>query len=166
MYSLLLRKALPFALTFILGSIIGGLFKSVVDFSGPSAGRARAFYYGYGEGHSCRMRFQRRNLVAESKPLNILSKPDATMSMGADSLRRGTGVGVMALVTFGADGKVKGVKSACFLSACGKYAEGEVYGDILEAVSNAASQIQFEPETVNSVPVTVTREVEIRVTFN
>jgi hypothetical protein len=165
MYSLLLRKALPFALTFILGSLVGGLFKSV-GFGGPNAGRARAFHYGYGEGHSCRMRFQRRNLVAESKSLNILSKPDATMSVGADSLRRGTGVGVMALVTFGADGKVQGVESASLLSACGKYKGDEVSGDILEAVSNAASQIQFEPETVNSVPVTVTREVEIRVAFN
>jgi hypothetical protein len=29
-------------------------------------------------------------------------------------------------------------------------------------MARAARQIQFEPETVNSVPVTVTREVEIR----
>ncbi|HEV7889059.1 MAG TPA: hypothetical protein VGP08_00400 [Pyrinomonadaceae bacterium] len=165
MYSLLLRKALPFALTFILGSLVGGLFKSV-GFGGQSFKSARAYHYGYGEGHSCRMRFQRRNLVAESKPLNILFKPGATMSVGADSLRRGTGVGVMALVTFGADGTVKGVESGSLLSTCGKDRVGEVSGDMLEAISNAASQIQFEPETVNSVPVTVTREVEIRVTFN
>ena len=165
MYSLLLRKALPFALTFIIGSLVGGLFKSV-GFGGPSAGNTRAFRYSYGGRHSCRMRFQPRNLVAESKPLNILFKPDATMSVGADSLRRNTDVGVMALVTFGADGKVKGVESGSLMSACGKYRVGEVSGDMLEAVSNAASQIRFEPETVNSVPVTVTREVEIRVAFN
>jgi hypothetical protein len=166
MYSLLLRKALPFALTFIIGSLVGGLFKSVVGFDGPSAGHARAFHYGYGEGHSCRMRFQRRNLVAESKPLNILSKPDATMSVGADSLRRGTGVRVLAVVTFGADGKVQGVESATLLSTCGKYMGDEATGELLEAVKRAAAQIQFEPETVNSVPVTVVRETEIDVTFN
>lgn len=165
MYSLLLKKALPFALTLIIGSLIGGLFKSFVP-GGQSYNHPRAFYYGYGEGHSCRMRFQRRNLVAESKPLKILYQPNASMTIRRDSLRRGTGVNVLAVVTFGADGKVQGVESGSLLSACGLYKTGEASGDILEAVRKAAMQIQFEPETVNGMPVTVVKEVEISVMFN
>lgn len=166
MYSLLLRKALPFALTFILGSLVGGLFKAV-GFGG-GASNARSYFYGYGDGHghSCRMRYKRRYLVAESKPLAILNVPDAAMSVGANSLRRGTGVRVLAVVTFGADRNVQGVESANLLSACGKYKGDEVDGDILEAVKRAAKQIQFEPETADGVPVTVTREVEIDVALN
>src|SRR3954470_11577140 len=103
MCSLLLKKAIPFALTFVLGSFIGGLFKSFVP-GGQSTNHARAYYYGYGEGHSCRMRARRSYLVAESKPLNILYQPNASVSIRRDSLRRGTGVNVLAVVTFGADG--------------------------------------------------------------
>src|SRR5215212_5047477 len=106
MYSLLLRKALPFALTFILGSLVGGLFKAA-GFGGQSAGNARAFRYSYGGRHSCRMRFQRRDLVAESKPLTILFKPDARRP---DELRGTDKEGIRSLsvnVTFGADGKVQ-----------------------------------------------------------
>jgi hypothetical protein len=167
MYSLLLKKAIPFALTLVLGSFVGGLFKSF-GIGGQKTEPARAYFDAYGEGHrhSCRMRYRGRDLVAETKPLNILFKPDAAMSVGRNSLRRGTDVRVMALVTFGADGKVQGVESGNLLSACGKYNVGEVSGDVLEAVRNAASQIQFEPETVDGVPVTVVRETEIRVTLN
>ena len=88
------------------------------------------------------------------------------MPVRRDSLRRGTGVNVLAVVTFGADGKVQGVESGSLLSACGLYKMGEVSGDMLEAVRKAAMQIQFEPETVNGMPVTVVKEVEISVMFN
>lgn len=167
MYSLLLRKALPFALTFILGSLVGGLFKAVGVGDG-GASNARSYFYGYddGHGHSCRMRARRRYLVAESKPLNILYTPDATWSVPRDSLRRGTDVHVMAVVIFGADGKVQGVESANLISACGKYKGDEVDGESLEAVKRAAAQIRFEPETVDGVPVTVVRETNIRVALN
>jgi len=165
MYSLLLRKALPFALTFILGSLVGGLFRSS-GFGGRGDYEARSFRHSHGGGHSCRMRFQRRNLVAESKPLNIINVPDASVSAGPNSLRRGTGVRVMALATFGADGKVRGVESGNYVSACGRYKGEEVSAEFLEAVRDAASRIKFEPETVDGVPVTVTRETEIIVMLN
>jgi hypothetical protein len=165
MYSLLLKKALPFALTLVLGSFIGGLFKSFI----PGARRAepaRSYFYGYGEGRSGCKHARSRYLVAESKPLNILYQPNASVPIRRDSLRRGTGVNVLAVVTFGADGKVQGVESGSFLSACGMYKTGEVSGDVLDAVRNAAMQIQFEPEIVNGMPVTVVKEVEISVMFN
>lgn len=147
MYSLLLRKALPFALTFILGSLVGGLFKSV-GFGGLSAGNARSFRYNHGERHSCRMRFQRRDLVAESKPLNITFQPDADGKLISQEPYRY----IRVSVTFGADGKVQKVERLQYL----------LPDSILKAAEDAARRIQFEPETVNGVPVTVTRDIDIR----
>ncbi|MFL6282863.1 MAG: hypothetical protein ACJ74Q_06810, partial [Pyrinomonadaceae bacterium] len=140
-----------------LGSIIGGLFKAAVGFGGPSAERTRAFHYGYGEGHSCRMRFQRRNLVAESKPLNILYQPDACGScvpgMKAGGLRS-----LPVIVTFGSDGKVQYVESVKDWRIRTPEIDNKAVWGVLE---DAARGIQFVPETVNGLPVTVTREVEI-----
>ena len=159
MYSLLLRKALPFALTFILGSLVGGLFKAVGI--GGGASNARSYFYGYGDGHghSCRMRYKRRYLVAESKPLLITFKPDARLPVDLKPTDAVSERDLPALVTFGADGRVQKVARP----------EARVLGEGLypfdewwQAVESAAWQIKFEPETVNGVPVTVTREVEIR----
>lgn len=162
MYSCLLKKALPFTLTFVFGAALGGFF----GLFGHSGKKAESWSYTrtYEFGHHCRM--HRRNLVAESKPLSILNVPGAAMTVERNSLRRGTGERVIAAVIFGADGKVQGVESADLMSACGKYRIGEVSGDMLSAVKRAAMQIQFEPETVDGVPVTVTREVGIDVALN
>lgn len=151
MYSLLLRKALPFALTFILGSLVGGLFKSI-GFGGPSVGDARAFRYSHGGRHSCRMRFQPRNLVAESKPLQILDKPSPWWAWGD----AGSPAPVRVLVKFGADGRVQNVEQLDHF---------ELPREIAETAKKAAWRIQFEPETVNGVPVSVTKEVEINFMF-
>src|SRR5215213_2574657 len=166
MYSLLLRKALPFALTFILGSLVGGLFKSV-GFGGLSAGNARAFRYSYGGRHSCRMRFQRRDLVAESKPLAILNVPDATWpddfkpdaSWSGKFEKSYKFPGAWVSVTFGADGKVQRVEPSDE-----RYPSLGAEGDrvVWECMARAARQIRFEPETVDGVPITVTRDVEIQ----
>jgi hypothetical protein len=163
MYLFLLKKALPFALTFVVGSALGGLtwLSGGAGKKAEAARVTRTYDFPGGCGKA-----RRYKLVAESKPLQITFKPDALMPVGPDSLRKGTGVRVLAVVTFGADGKVQGVESASLLSACGKYRGDEVAGDILGAVKRAAAQIQFEPETVDGVPVTVTREVEMSVTFN
>jgi hypothetical protein len=165
--SFVLKKALPFVLTLIIGSLIGGLFKSFVP-GGQSYNHPRAFYYGYGEGHSCRMRARQRYLVAESKPLLITFKPNASWP---DDFRPDASwpgeykagykfPGAWVSVTFGADGKVQRVEP----SVDNPYPSLGAKGDkvVWERMERAARQIQFEPETVNSVPVTVTREVEIR----
>ena len=162
MYWFLLKKALPFTLTFIFGAMLSGLlglFGSSEKQAGSVLG-TRTYEFG----SRCRMR--RHRLVAESKPLLITFTPDAVVSVGPQSLRQGTGVRVLAVVTFGANGKVQAVESASLLSACGKYKGDEVSGEMLEAVKRAATQIQFEPETIDGVPVTVTREVGIFVTFS
>jgi hypothetical protein len=149
MYSLLLRKALPFALTFILGSLVGGLFKAV-GVGGRGAGHPRAFYYGYGEGHghSCRMRARQRYLVAESKPLKITFQPDAFNQTTFQE----PFTFVPLSVKFGADGTIQGVEQL----------QPSLPDWMAKEAAKAARQIQFEPETVNGVPVTVTSRVEIR----
>jgi hypothetical protein len=152
MYSLLLKKAIPFALTFILGSLVGGLFrKSQAVFNGRlvlqdevsdlSLGRAP-------HGRSGCKHLRGRYLVAESKPLKILFQPDADYKLVSQEPYKY----VRVSVTFGADGKVQKVEQLQPL----------LPDVILKAAEDAARQIQFEPEMVNGLPVTVTREVDIR----
>jgi hypothetical protein len=156
MYSLLLKKAIPFALTFILGSLVGGLFKAV-GVGGRTEAPARFYGYGEGHGHSCRMHARQRYLVAESKPLTILFKPDACGScvpeMKAGGLRS-----LPVIVTFGSDGKVQYVESVKDWRIRTPEIDNKAVWGVLE---DAARGIQFVPETVNGLPVTVTREVEI-----
>lgn len=155
MYSFLLKKALPFALTFVFGALLGGLSGLC---GGPekraeSALGTRTYDYG----GRCRMR---RRLVAETRPLSILSTPDALLPRaavpgeGADPVAR-------VRVTFGADGKVQEVTplKSRFPAQGGNLVELK---EAWEAAEDAARRIRFTPETVNGLPVTVAREVEIR----
>jgi hypothetical protein len=168
MHSYLLKKLLPFALTFIVGTFIGGLFKS---HTGPATwtwaerspvGGGLAPGYGYGRG--CRMR--RHDLVAETKPLLILFKPDAIWPKDLNrDLPWWPNIpesyvfpGAKVRVTFGADGRVQRVEPSDE-----PHPSLGAKGDkiVWECMARAARNIQFEPEMVNSVPVTVTRDVEI-----
>jgi hypothetical protein len=139
--SLLLKKALPFALTFVVGTALGGL----TWLFGGSEKKTETIVVTrtYEFGSRCRMRHK---LVAESKPLEILSVPDVRYpSYAFDS--------VHVTVTFGADGKVREVEPLMPL----------VSEPLFESVERAARQIQFKPELVNGVPVSVERNVTIRV---
>jgi hypothetical protein len=154
MHSHLLKKALPFTLTLILGAGLAGMFKphrpktlmwTWPEHSTPLLGREGPFDGLHEHRHSCDMR--RRYLVAESKPLVILFKPDAIYPRVAGGYRDSVWVNV----TFGADGKVQKVEQLQTL----------LPDSMLKAVERAARQIQFTPETVNSVPVSVTKDIEI-----
>jgi hypothetical protein len=166
MFSHLLKRVIPFTLTFILGATIGGFFKMFRTGETRSVGvftSYRAYEYNYGMGRGCD---HHRNLVAESKPLVILFKPDARWPRGL--LRSEEGVSpVRVRVTFGADGKVQQVEpgSSCVIAAQQDWsATSKEPGKtaVWAAVERAARQIQFEPETINSIPVSVTKDVEIR----
>jgi hypothetical protein len=142
MYWFLLKKALPFTLTFIFGAMLSGLaglFWTLEKRTGAVlTTRTHEF------GKRCRMR--RQHLVAESKPLHILDKPAALYYIP------GTGTkSVRVKVTFGADGKVQKVK----------HLQPLLPEEMLKAVERAARQITFTPETINSMHVTVEKEVEI-----
>jgi hypothetical protein len=140
MYLFLLRKALPFTLTFIFGAALSGL----VGFFGSSEKQAGSVLgtRTYEFGSRCRMR---RKLVAETKPLVILFKPAARYPSGAGMKS------VRVNVTFGSDGKVSRVEPL----------QPSLPAAMSEAVERAARGIEFTPETLNSVPVSVEKEIEI-----
>jgi hypothetical protein len=169
MYSHLLKKALPFTLTLVVGTALGGLF-GLGRSESPSwaswHGGRREFGFGERRGHDhCRMR--RRYLVAESKPLVILSTPEARLPFspgrGAESPSP-----ARVLVTFGADGNVQAVEplDSRSIDAFRDWPSSGRDPVTLAwaAVEGAARQIRFEPETINGMPVSVTKEVEIRLT--
>ena len=156
MLSLLLKKALPFSLTFLVGTaVVGGLAWLV----GGSGKKEEAVLvtrtYDFQSRCGARSR-QHRHLVAESEPLTILFKPDARYPLAPEGR-------VRVNVTFGADGEVKAVMplASWFHSRDEDLVRVKAMWD---AVEGAARQIRFMPETVDGVPVTVARDVEIRFT--
>ena len=161
MYSILLKKALPFTLTFVFGAALGG-FGALFGAAEKGAG-ALSFKREYGR-RACRARGQK--LVAETKPLVVLFKPDALLPRPLGRADDGPG-SARALVTFGADGKVQAVEPLDERSVAA-WREWPATGKepapstAWAAVERAARQIKFLPETINGMPVSVTKEVEIR----
>lgn len=150
MYWFLLKKALPFTLTFIFGAALS----AVTGLFGTSEKQAESIIVTRTYEFNSRCRVRRQHLVAESKPLNILFKPNARYPLAPDG-------GVRVNVTFGADGEVKAVKplASWFHGRDEDLVRMEA---MWEAVEAAARQIRFTPETINGLPVSVEREVEIR----
>src|SRR2546423_1113639 len=163
MHSCLLKKLLPFALTFVVGAFIGGLFKT--HGTGPAVwtweSRSTPLLgqegpLGYDRHRSCRM--YRRDLVAETKPLVILFKPDARWPREVDV---GKGLSTeWVRVTFGADGKVQQVESV-YNPWKSKALPGTNEAAVWDSIERAAREIRFTPEIINGMPVSVTKEVEI-----
>jgi hypothetical protein len=109
----------------------------------------------------------RRDLVAETKPLVILFKPDAVWPKDLNrdlpwwpNIPEGyVFPGAKVRVTFGADGRVQRVEPSDELHpSLGAKGDQVVW----DCMARAARQIQFEPEMINGVPVSVTKDVEIR----
>ena len=164
MYSHLLKRALPFMLTLTVGVAAGGLFQTRrADSPGRGSWHGSRRESARGERHGrkhCRMR--RHRLVAETKPLVILFKPDAVLPHGWAPSNFGP---ASVLVTFGSDGKIHAAEPLDdSVNAWRRLpAAGADPAEVAqEAVERAAQNIQFVPETVDGMPVTVTREVEIR----
>ena len=153
MYLFLLKKALPFTLTLVAGAALAGLFGFGVSKT-ETVAVPFTIEFDSGPRHACPM--GRHKLVAVSKPLAILDVPTAELSgTGAENIYTYP-VGVD--VTFGADGKVRKVEPVGSWRAHGRQ---ETTQTVWEAVERAALRIRIEPETVDGVPVTVTRKVEI-----
>jgi hypothetical protein len=155
MYWFLLKKALPFTLTFIFGAVLSGL----MGLFGASEKKTETFLgtRTYEFGSRCRMR--RHHLVAESTPLNIQFKPVVGYPVGRESLDKDVTTARVS-VTFGADGEVKDV-TPLSLRFHGRDESLVRMKAMWEAVESAARRIEFTPEKVDGVPVTVTREVEM-----
>jgi hypothetical protein len=162
MFSLLLRKALPFTLTFVVGTALGGLTR-------PFGGSGKKtepvlFTRTYDYGGRCRMGSHK--LVAESKPLVILFRPDARLPREfGDGSFRNPPRSALVRVTFGADGKVRAVEpfyeNSFRLDRLPLTPREGPFKEAWGNVERAARRIQFTPETVDSVPVSVTKELEI-----
>jgi hypothetical protein len=159
MYSFLLKKALPFTLTFVFGAalgVVGGLF-------GSSEKKTEYVLSTRTYEFRSRCRARPHNLVAETKPLAILHKPEAILPAGSGGFKSNPEF-IAVNVTFGADGKVQQVEPpACLAYDC--YDMRDERSGRWEAVERAARLIQFTPETINGVPVTVVKVVEIHLAF-
>ena len=152
MYLFLLKKALPFTLTFIFGAALSGL----TGLFGASEKKSETVIGPRTYEFNSRCRMRRHRLVAETKPLAILDVPRAELSgTWAENVYA---YPVTVDVTFGADGKVREVEPVGSWCAHGRH---ETTRAVWDAVERAARRIRFEPETIDGVPVTVTRKVEI-----
>lgn len=144
MTTYLLKRILPFALTFALGAAVAGIAGL---FTGSGAGvfkRRQQTYHGGGGGCS---KGYRHKLLAESKPLYVKYQPTAVYT--SEARRRGFSGKVRLRVTFGADGAVKSVETL----------QGQPYG-LTQSAERAAWGITFSPSLENGLPVPVTRTIE------
>lgn len=147
----LLKRALPFMLTFAIGAGVGGFFQF---FTSRAAGwlAAKRNTYSYASRRGCGKRF-RRAYAPESKPPVITFKPDAVLSQQLATIRPLGGFNpVPVRVTFGADGLVREAEALGGWSA-----------ELRERAEYAARNIKFIPATVEGAPTTVTEVVEIRI---
>jgi Gram-negative bacterial TonB protein C-terminal len=148
----LLKRALPFALTFVVGAAVGGFFQLF----GARGDSPRRHYFGTYEGRrGCGKKFRRRHFAPDARPPVILFKPDARVPPDLDRSETMHGLKPARVrVTFGEDGKVRGAESLDRWSS-----------EVSEAAERAARLIQFIPATADGSPTTVTEEVEIRFSF-
>ena len=153
--SLLLKKALPFTLTLVVGTALGGLTWLFGGSEKRSETRLVTRTYDYGS--RCRMRSHK--LVAESKPLFIHYKPVVSYP-AARGFEAKDDASARVEVTFGAEGRVTQVKPLS-LSFEGRDESLVRVKAMWESVAEAAQRIEFTPETVEGAPVTVTRVVEM-----
>ena len=157
MYLFLLRKGLPFTLTFVVGTALGGL-SWLFGGAGKKAGTVvvtRTYDFKRG----CDSSRRRHKLVAETKPLVILDVPAARWPRGV-MMPGVKSSSVRVNVTFGADGKVAEVVPVEGWLQNARVQTG-VATPVWYAVESAARQIRFTPEMFNSVPVSVTDTVDI-----
>jgi len=148
----LLKRALPFTLTFIIGAAVGGFFHLFA--ARDTARRAARYTYTYEGGRGCANRF-RRHAAPDSRPPVILSKLEARFPQGLDWEWGRSGVWPWRVrVTLGEDGKVREVSSVDRWSR-----------EVSAEAERVARQIQFIPATRGGAPTTVTEEVSILFSF-
>ncbi len=146
MTTCLLKRVLPFTLTFILGAAVAGIAGLL------RPGGARTYMvlehrsYDLSGKRSCGTAY-RHKLLAESKPLAINYRPNAVYT--AEARKRAFTGTVRLRVTFGADGTVRGVETL----------QGQPYG-LTQSAERAAWRTGFTPAMENGLPISVTRVIE------
>jgi hypothetical protein len=139
MFASLLKRALPFTLTLLVGSGLGSILSgtsprdSSASLVPTTTTKTRTY--------SCGMR--ERAVVAESTPLVVTFEPNTRLTEAARH-NKTTGV-VELLVRFGADGKATVVDHLTTLP-----------DGLTEEAESAAERTVFRPATINGRPYTVT----------
>ena len=138
MFACLLKRALPFMLTLLVGSGLGSIFSHT---SAPRQSSSTVATTITTSRHSCGMRT--RAVVAESTPLIVNFEPSTRLTEAA---RRNKTTGtVELLVRFGADGKATVVDQMTTLP-----------DGLTEEAERAAERTLFTPATINGTPYSVT----------
>lgn len=146
---LFLKRALPFTLTLVLGSLAGGasdLFQRLG--TGERAETGVLVFKGHGRRHGCRERARRWSRERKASPVVYTYEPNTHYT--EEALRRGvTGV-VRLRVTFGAGSQIEAVEPVL----------GLPFG-LTEEAERVAWNTRFRPATDEwGWPVTVTKEVD------
>ncbi len=141
-----LKRALPFLMTLIVGMMLGSIF------GWSSSAPKTSPYYTRGEGagvserrSSCRSNRGRRTF-SESTPLKITYEPNTTYTQ--EALKNKTTGVVQLRVRFNADGTTTIVEHLSTLP-----------DGLTEEAVRVAERTQFEPETYNGQPVAVEKEM-------
>ena len=140
MFVCLLKRALPFTLTLLVGSGLGSIFSGASPRSQSSVTTTTTLT---SRSYSCAERHRVRAAAAESTPLIVTFEPNTRLTEAA---RRNKTVGVVELlVRFGADGKATVVDHLTTLP-----------DGLTEEAERAAERTAFRPATINGKPYTVT----------
>jgi hypothetical protein len=138
MYFSLLKRALPFTLTLLVGSGLGSIFSGASPRADNRAQTMTAAYVA--RTYSCGAH---RRAAAASTPLIVTFEPNTRLTEAA---RRNKTTGVVELlVRFGADGKATVVDHLTTLP-----------DGLTEEAERAAERTAFKPATINGEPYTVT----------
>jgi Gram-negative bacterial TonB protein C-terminal len=141
MFVCLLKRALPFTLTLLVGSGLGSIFSGASTSNRSSVTTTTTLT---SRSYSCASRHRKGSAApAESTPLIVTFEPNTRLTEAA---RRNKTVGVVQLlVRFGADGKATVVDHLTTLP-----------DGLTEEAERAAERTAFKPATINGKPYTVT----------
>jgi TonB family protein len=138
-----LKRALPFVMTLIVGMMLGSIF----GWNRPAAKSVREerFVTVTERRSSCRASRGRR-AFSESTPLNITYEPNTAYT--PEALKNKTTGVVQLRVRFNADGTTTVVEHLSTLP-----------DGLTEDALRVSAQTRFEPETYNGQPVSVTKDM-------
>lgn len=152
------KKAVPFATALMLSVFVTGLFQKInyqneTKVAPKAANEARSFDYETGTGDVSCSGGRGRGVEIETTSqtattaLRILSKPRPVYT---DAARQNQVTGTVRLrITFLASGQIGSISPVVGLP-----------DGLTEQAIAAAAKIKFEPQKVNGVPQTVTKQIE------